>query len=158
MAQFTDPAGGKVSIPGVAVGRIRRTLDAEAPPTAHTRVDWAQMTFVQEHPEPVAQAIKAELPSLASLHGPDNTPVWFNAKAAQGPLPLSPREVRPGVNSVIVILNKRQPVRETAEQVAQVLTAAGGTPFPPSPSGIVERSMDAFRSLRQTLMPMESWE
>lgn len=158
MARFTDPAGGTVDIAGVAVARIRRSLDAEAPDTAHTRVDWAQISFVQELPEAVATAIKVELKTLARLHGPDGTPVWFNAEKVQGPLRPQESEKRPGVASVIIIANKRQPVQESGEEVARVIEAAGGKPFPPSPSGIVELSLEAFRGLRQSLMPMESWE
>jgi hypothetical protein len=127
MAKFTAPNDRKVTIDETRVIRIRATVYGENA-LAQTRVDWAVMSLVKEPPEEVVPVIKAKLKSLAVLSALQGRKVWFDAKQAVGPLPITPSQEDSGFRSSIKIMGYRQYVTETPAQVRAVIKAAGGDP------------------------------
>jgi hypothetical protein len=131
MIRLTAPNGASVAIDGKLVLRVRRTVASESGGefrNAKTRIDWAVMQLVNEAPDEVAALIKAELPSLTALTSRDGSRIWFNAKQAVGPLPVTPTQIADGANSCVKIVNHWQFVMEMPEEVRAVIAAAGGTP------------------------------
>lgn len=128
MITLTAPDDSQVTIDGRLVARARRTVSGENA-DARTRVDWAIMSLVKEPLDDVAARVKAELPSFTALTSRDGSRIWFNAKAAVGPLPITASQRTGGVKSSIKIMNYRQYVTETPAEVRQVLADAGGTPL-----------------------------
>jgi hypothetical protein len=131
MINLTAPDGSPVVLDGKLVVRARRTVAGEDNSgRAKARVDWVTMQLVRETIEQVAPLVRNELPSFTALTAPDGSKIWFNAKQATGPLPITPGQPPANARSSIRLLNARQFVTETPEQVRAVLTAAGGTPLP----------------------------
>jgi hypothetical protein len=131
MAKFTAPDGSSLTVDGTRVIRARRTIAGERGDEngdARTRIDWAIMSLLLEPVDQVAALVKAELPSFTALTSRDGSKIWFNAKAAVGPLPLTPNREVGNVRSSIKIMNYRQYVTETPDEVRAVLEAAGGKP------------------------------
>ena len=128
MITLTAPDDSQVTIDGRLVARARRTVSGENA-DARTRVDWAIMSLVKEPLDDVAARVKAELPSFTALTSRDGSRIWFNAKAAVGPLAITASQRTGGVKSSIKIMNYRQYVTETPAEVRQVLADAGGTPL-----------------------------
>ncbi len=104
MIKLSAPDGSEVSIDGKLVQRIRQIVSGEDP-DAKTRIDWAIMSLVKESPDEVARLVKKELPSLAVLAALEGWKVWFNAKQAVGPLPITPSQKQSGFKSSIKIMN-----------------------------------------------------
>jgi hypothetical protein len=127
MIKLSASDGSEASIDGKFVQRIRQTVSGEDP-DAQTRIDWAIMSLVKESPDQVARLVKEELPSLAALTALEGRRVWFNAKLAVGPLPVTPTQKKSGFRSSIKIMGYRQYVIETPDEVRAVISAAGGTP------------------------------
>ena len=127
MVQFTAPDGSKVTIDPSKVIRIRPTVYGENA-DARTRIDWAIMSLVKESIDDVVPLIKATLKSLAVLSSLDGRKIWFEAKQAVGPLPVTPTQKNYGFNSSIKIMGYRQYVTETPDQVRDVIKSAGGDP------------------------------
>ena len=131
MLTFTAPDGSLVTVDGARVVRARRTVAGEHSgenEDARTRIDWAIMSLVKEPIDEVATLVGGELPSFTALTGRDGSKIWFNAKKAVGPLPLTPHQEEGGVRSSIRIMNYRQYVTETPDEVRAVIRAAGGNP------------------------------
>jgi hypothetical protein len=129
---LTAPDDSQVTIDGRLVARARRTVSGEhggENGDAKTRVDWAIMSLVKEPLDDVAARVKTELPSFTAITSRDGSRIWFNAKAAVGPLPITASQRTGGVKSSIKIMNYRQYVTETPAEVRQVLADAGGTPL-----------------------------
>jgi hypothetical protein len=127
MVQFTAPDGSKVTIDPSRVIRIRPTAYGENA-DAKTRIDWTIMSLVKEPIDDVVPRIKATLKSLAVLSGLDGRKIWFEAKQAVGPLPVTPSQKNSGFNSSIKLMGYRQYVTETPEEVRSVIKNAGGDP------------------------------
>jgi len=72
---------------------------------AKARIDWLQMMLVREPHAEVAAQVEGSLASLGKLLLPDGSPVWFNAGAAQGPMPLPPERLQNGVRSGMMLDN-----------------------------------------------------
>ena len=87
------------------------------------------MSLVKEPIDQVAGLIRALVPSLTALTGGNRITIWFDAKQAVGPLPLTPSQKADWVNSAIKIMSYRQYVAETPNQVRAVIAAAGGRPL-----------------------------
>jgi hypothetical protein len=129
MIKLTAPDGSAVKIQGKRVVRARRTVSGESS-NASTRIDWAIMSLVQEPIDRVAPLIRKELESFTSLTTRDGSKIWFDAKQALGPLPLTPSQSDGVVRSSIKLMSYRQYVTETPRQVRGVLKKAGGDPIP----------------------------
>ena len=132
MLTFTAPDGSLVTVDGARVIRARRTVAGEHSGEngdARTRIDWVIMSLVKEPIDQVASSIKAELPSFTALTTKDGSRIWFNAKQAVGPLPITPHQEEGGVRSSIKIMNYRQYVTETHNEVREVIRTAGGNPI-----------------------------
>lgn len=91
-------------------------------------MDWEITQLVTEPIDIAAAAIKAELSSFTCLTTSDGSKIWFDAKKATGPLPISPSQKQGGVRSSIKIMGYRQYVAETPTEVRTVISNAGGTP------------------------------
>jgi hypothetical protein len=131
MLTFTAPDGSAVTIDAELVVRARRTISGERDEEnegAQTRVDWEIAQLVTEPIDQVAAVIKADLPSFTSLTTSDGSKIWFDAKKATGPIPITPSQKQGGVKSSIKIMGYRQYVTETPAQVRTVIQDAGGTP------------------------------
>ena len=128
MITLTAPDDSQITIDGRLVARARRTVSGENS-DAKTRVDWAIMSLVKEPLDDVVARVKTELPSFTALTSRDGSRIWFNAKTAVGPLPITASQRTGGVKSSVKIMNYRQYVTETPAEVRQVLAAAGGTPL-----------------------------
>jgi len=132
MITLTAPDGSQVSIDAKLVLRARRTISGENSDEnegAQTRIDWAIMSLVRESISQASALIKVDLPSFTALTGRDGSEIWFNAKLAVGPLPITPSQRTGGIKSSIKIMGYRQFVSEAPEQVRAVIRAAGGTPL-----------------------------
>jgi len=127
MIKLTAPDGSKVTIDARLVIRIRATVSGESG-AARTRIDWAIMSLVKEPVEQVVPLVKSELPALATLTALEGRKLWFNAKQAVGPLPITPSQKQSGFQSSIKIMGYRQYVVETPDEVRSVIAAAGGSP------------------------------
>ena len=131
MLTLTAPDGSPITVDGTLVVRARRTVVGEhhgENSEARTRIDWAIMSLVKEPIEQAAALVKAELPSFTALTAQDGSRIWFNAKKAVGPLPITPNQREGGARSSIKIMNYRQYVTETPDQVREVIRTAGGRP------------------------------
>jgi hypothetical protein len=126
MAKFTTPDGSKVAIDEARVIRVRNAITTEQ---GKTRIDWAMMTLVEEPIEEVVPIIRAKLDSLTALSDLANKKVWFDAKKAVGPLPITDIQRNSGFSSSFK-MNYVQYVVETPDQVRDVIKTAGGDPVP----------------------------
>jgi hypothetical protein len=130
MIRLTALDDSQLSIDGTLVVRARRTVAGEDDTgRAKTRIDWAIMSLVKETIDQVAPLVKSELPSFTALTSQDGSKIWFNAKQAVGPLPITPSQQTGGVRSSVKLMGARLFVTETPEEVRAVLSAAGGTPI-----------------------------
>jgi hypothetical protein len=127
MISLTLSDGPKVELEARRVARIRHAIPNDGDPKAKTRIDWVEPMLVIELPEYVAEAVKAQLPTLAALTLVDGTPVWFNAETASGPLRLVPSQKVNGALSALLISGKRQYVANTHKEVAAAISEAGGS-------------------------------
>ena len=131
MLRFTAPDNSKVEIDGTLVIRARRAVAGEGDgedDQPGSRIDWAIMTIVKEPIEEVAARVRTELPSFTAVTAKDGSRIWFDARQAVGPLPITAGQRQGGAKSSIKIMGYRQYVTETAEQVRAILRAAGGAP------------------------------
>ena len=131
MLTLTAPDGSTVRIDAARVVRARRTVSGgrgRENGKAQTRLDWEIMQLALEPIEQVASLVKAELSSFTCLTTSDGSKIWFDAKKAAGPLPITPSQGKGGVKSSIKIMGYRQYVTETPTQVHDVIKQAGGIP------------------------------
>jgi hypothetical protein len=128
MITLTAPDGSSVKIDEKRVVRARRTISGESS-NASTRIDWVMMNLVQEPIDKVAPLIRKKLESFTSLTSRDGSKIWFDAKQAVGPLPLTPSQDDGVVKSSIKLMNYRQYVTEDPAEVRSVLKKAGGNPL-----------------------------
>jgi hypothetical protein len=101
MISLTAPDDSRITVDGQRVGRARRTVSGEYGGEnggATTRVDWAMMSLVKETIEDVASLVKGELPSFTALTARDGSRIWFDARQAVGPLPITQSQRTGGVN------------------------------------------------------------
>jgi hypothetical protein len=129
MMTLTAPDGSSVEIDEKRVVRARRTISGESS-NAATRIDWVMMSLVQEPIDKVAPLIRRKLTSFTSLTSRDGSKIWFDAKQAVGPLPLTPSQDDGVVKSSIKLMGYRQFVTEDPDEVRSVLQKADGDPLP----------------------------
>lgn len=155
--KLTLPDGSEGRLKPDLVVRIRRTIASEAKSGAKTRIDWVQTMLVREGPEDVARQLQEALPTLARLLLPDRSPIWFNARWAEGPMPLPRDKIQGGVLSGIVLGNRIQFLASTPQEVHDEIAAKGGTslPVPPAIEGLPPDDGSRNRSLNP---PMEIWD
>lgn len=129
MATFTRTDGASLNIPGNTVQRVRRTVHGEDS-IANTRIDAAVTSYVTESVSDVAQRVQAENANFTHLNSRDESEIWFNATKVVGPLEITERMQSYDYNSSIKLMNYRQYVVQTHEEVIAVLSEAGGSPLP----------------------------
>src|SRR6478735_12817819 len=130
MISLTLSDGSQVQVLARRVARIRRAVPGDGDPLAKTRIDCVDVLLVIELPDYVAAVVGEKLPTLAELALPDGSPVWFDAEKASGPLPLDSRHQGDGILSSLHISGKRQFVGNSHEDVAEVISCAGGAALP----------------------------
>jgi hypothetical protein len=137
--------------------RIRKTISTENKNGAKARIDWLQMMLVREPPAEVAARVEGSLASLAKLVLPDGSPVWFNAGAAQGPMPLPPESLRNGVRSGMILGDKLQYLSSTPEEVRAELLAKGGDALP-LPAAFDSLPPPEQAIAKSRIAPMKVWD
>jgi hypothetical protein len=154
---LTLPDGSEGRLPPNTVIRIRKSISTENRHGAKARIDWLQMMLVREPPAEVAALVEGGLPSLAKLLLPDGSPVWFNAAAAQGPMPLPSETLQNGVRSGMILDNKLQYLASTPEEVRDELLAKGGDalPIPAAFESLPPREQAIAKS---RVAPMKVWD
>jgi len=155
--KLTLPDGSEGRLPPNTVIRIRKTISTENKNGAKARIDWLQMMLVRELPADVAARVEGGLASLGKLVLPDGSPVWFNAEAAQGPMPLPPERLQNGVHSGMMLDNKLQYLASTPEEVRAELIAKGGDALP-LPAEFDNLPPAEQASAKARLAPMKVWD
>ena len=152
---LTLPDGSKTTLAPGTIIRIRRAIPPETQSGAKTRIDWLQLLLVRELPEDVAALVEQSVPSLAKLKMPEGSPIWFNAGVAQGPMPLTPDQLKNGVHSGIVLGDKLQFLASTPEEVREELSDKGGNALP-EPQAVASLSVQGLKALKQTQKAKEA--
>jgi hypothetical protein len=155
--KLTLPDGTEGRLPPNTVIRIRRAISTENSNGAKSRIDWVQMMLVRETPADVAALVEGSLPSLGKLLLPDGSPVWFNAGAAQGPMPLPPERLRDGVRSGMILGSKLQYLASTPEEVRDELIAKGGDALP-VPAAFDRLPLREQANAKSRIVPMKVWD
>jgi hypothetical protein len=155
--KLTLPDGSEGRLPPNTVIRIRKTISTENKNGAKARIDWLQMMLVRESPAEVAARVEGSLASLAKLVLPDGSPVWFNAGAAQGPMPLPPESLRNGVRSGMILGDKLQYLSSTPEEVRAELLAKGGDALP-LPAAFDSLPPPEQAIAKSRIAPMKVWD
>lgn len=155
--KLTLPDGSEGRLKAELVVRFRRTLASEAQKGARTRIDWVQTMLVRETPEEVAGQLQGTLPTLGKLLMPDRSPLWFNTRWAEGPMPLPRDKIQGSVLSGMMLGNRIQFLANTPQEVYDEITAKGGTalPVPPAIEGLPPDDGSRNRSLNP---PVEVWD
>jgi hypothetical protein len=155
--KLTLPDGSEGRLPPNTVIRIRKAISTENRNGAKSRIDWLQMMLVREAPAEVAALVEGSLTSLGKLLLPDGSPVWFNAEAAQGPMPLPLERLQNGVRSGMILGNRLQYLASTPEEVRDELIAKGGDALPvPAPFESLPQREQAIATSR--IAPMKVWD
>jgi hypothetical protein len=115
------------------------------------------MMLVREPPAEVATLVEGSLTSLGKLLLPDGSPVWFNAGAAQGPMPLPPDMLQGGVRSAMMLGNKLQYLASTPEEVRAELLSKGGDALP-IPAAFESLPLREQAVARSRVAPMKVWD
>ena len=155
--KLTLPDGSEGRLPPNTVIRIRKAISTENSNGAKARIDWLQMMLVREPPAEVAALVEGSLSSLGKLLLPDGSPVWFNAGAAQGPMPLPPKTLQNGVRSGMILDNKLQYLASTPEEVRDELIAKGGDALP-IPAAFESLPPGEQAIAKSRVAPMKVWD
>jgi hypothetical protein len=155
--KLTLPDGSEGRLPPNTVIRIRKTISTENKNGAKARIDWLQMMLVRESPAEVAARLEGVLTSLGKLVLPDGSPVWFNAGAAQGPMPLPPERLQNGVRSGMILGNQLQYLASTPEEVRDELIAKGGDALP-LPAAFDSLPPQDQAIAKSRIAPMKVWD
>ena len=155
--KLTLPDGSEGRLQANLVIRIRRTISSEGERGAKTRIDWVQTMLVREAPETVVTLVEAALPSLGKLLLPDKSPIWFNALAAEGPLPLPGDKLQEGVMSGMVLGNRLQFLASAPQEVRDEIKARGGNSLP-VPAPFKSLSPAEQGKTRSMIAPLEVWD
>ena len=155
--KLTLPDGSEGRLPPNTVIRIRKTISTENKNGAKARIDWLQMMLVRESPADVAARLEGVLTSLGKLVLPDGSPVWFNAGAAQGPMPLPPERLQNGVRSGMILGNQLQYLASTPEEVRDELIAKGGDALP-LPAAFDSLPPQDQAIAKSRIAPMKVWD
>ena len=155
--KLTLPDGSEGRLPPNTVIRIRKAISTENRNGAKARIDWLQMMLVREPPAEVAALVEGILTSLGKLLLPDGSPVWFNAGAAQGPMPLPPERLQNGVRSGMILGNKLQYLASTPEEVRDELIAKGGDALP-VPAAFESLPLREQAIAKSRVAPMKVWD
>jgi hypothetical protein len=155
--KLTLPDGSEGRLPPNTVIRTRRAISTENRNGAKSRIDWVQMMLVREPPAEVAALVEGSLTSLGKLLLPDGSPIWFNAAAAQGPMPLPPEKLQSGVRSGMILGNKLQYLASTPEEVRDELIAKGGDALP-VPAAFDRLPLREQATAKLRVAPMKVWD
>ncbi|APO77833.1 hypothetical protein AM571_PC00087 (plasmid) [Rhizobium etli 8C-3] len=95
----------------------------------------ADKTYCLQTPAEVKDLADAERPKpLSLLSSKNHWPIFFDGERASGPLQITENEVNiSGYNSAFLIGKKKIPVINTAQEVFDVIQAAGGQTRPVLP-------------------------
>ncbi|VTZ61788.1 hypothetical protein [Sinorhizobium medicae] len=153
MIKLTRKSGNSFELDGATVLRIRKTRASADPDLGNTLINASQEFFVMEEASAVAAAVEIELPTLHAFTQPYGAPVWVDARSAAGPMPVAPNA--DGMNSAFDVGGKRQYVRETHQQVRDVIQAAHGDVQPIPDDTFWSQSVEAIKNF---LGDVEDWD
>lgn len=153
MIKLTKSNGDSFEIDGATVLRIRKTVAGWDNDLGNTLVNASQDFVVVEEASAVAASVKAELATLHSFTQPAGSPVWVDAHSAAGPMPIAPN--RDGINSAFDVGGKRQYVRETHQQVRDIIQAANGKVQPIPDDTFWTQSVE---TIKEFLGGIEDWD
>jgi hypothetical protein len=152
--KLTLPDGSEARLTPTLVIRIRKTIASEGARGAKTRIDWVQTMLVRETPEEVVAQVAPKVPSLGELRLPNQSPIWFNALAAEGPLPLANEKLQGGVLSGMTLGPRIQFLGSDPQKVHDEIAAKGGSSLPvPAPG-----SLPPEDGTRTIFAPLEEWD
>jgi hypothetical protein len=155
---LTRADGSNTQLTLDSIFRIRGLLDFERRQyAASTRIDCGYILYVRETPEEVSARLKP-VPGRPSRFGrliaPNGTPIWFQGRLAQGPLPVSALDRKNGIMSALTIAHQAQFVRNSPEEVHALIDALGGEALAVTPA--VAQSVPGVAAIE---MPARlSWE
>jgi hypothetical protein len=152
--KLTLPDGSEARLTPTLVIRIRKTIASEGARGAKTRIDWVQTMLVRETPEEVVAQVAPKVPSLGELRLPNQTPIWFNALAAEGPLPLANEKLQGGVLSGMTLGPRIQFLGSDPQKVHDEIAAKGGSSLPVPVPG----SPPPEDGTRTIFTPMDEWD
>jgi hypothetical protein len=155
--KLTLPNGSEGRLKPAELVRLRRTISSEGQNGAKARIDWLQTMLVRESPDEVVTLLGTSLPTLGKLAMPDGSPIWFNAREADGPMPLPPDRLKDGVRSGMILNRRMQFLSSTPEEVRAELMAKAGKALP-VPAPFETLSADAQAKARAMTAPMEVWD
>jgi hypothetical protein len=116
------PNGGQVHVSASSVYRISRGMDAGG-------VDLTRIDFDDEYPltrmaaADVAKLLRDAGATLIELTAPDGTNIFLSVSAITSVRDADPHRDPPGAHAVVTVSGHRQAVRQTQEQVQQILAA-----------------------------------
>lgn len=155
MIDIIGPDGKPDQITGDRVVRLRRAWSDESTPPAKTHIDWLTLKFAQEEATSLAAKVAQENKNLAQLKLPTGEPVWFDAKVAAGPIRIITGSYPAGTKSAFMLGSKLQYVANTPEEVAAVISSAGGSRLPiPSDSAFASFA----HRLKNLVAPTAAWD
>jgi hypothetical protein len=155
--KLTLPNGSEGRLKPAELVRLRRTISSESQNGAKARIDWLQTMLVRESPGEVVTLLGTSLPTLGKLAMPDGSPIWFNAREADGPMPLPPDRLKGGVRSGMILNRRMQFLSSPPEEVRAELMAKAGKALP-IPAPFESLSADAQAKARAMTAPTEVWD
>jgi hypothetical protein len=127
---LTRADGIKIQIRLNSIVRIRELLEFERRiHAASTRIDCGCILYVRESAEEVAMRTRpagGRPNRFGKLVAPNGSPIWFQGRLAQGPLPVSTLDRKNGISSSLTIARQTQFVRNSPEEVHALIDALGG--------------------------------
>jgi hypothetical protein len=155
MIDIVGPDGKPDQITGERVVRLRRAWSDESTPPANTHIDWVTLKFAQEEASSLAAKVAKENKNIAQLKLPTGEPVWFDAKVAAGPVRIVSGLYPAGTKSAFMLGSKIQYVANSPEEVAAVISGAGGAPLPIPKDSVFANFVHRLKNL---VAPTAIWD
>ena len=95
MLELTAPDGSPTRIEATKI-KSRAAIGIETDNGCQTLINAVADNLLKEATSQVVSLARAELPTLIELRQLNDTPVWLNAMAIEGPLGLTRREKQDG--------------------------------------------------------------
>jgi hypothetical protein len=116
-------SGGQVHISASSVYRISRGIQA-AGGVDLTRIDFGdEYQLTRMAAAEVAKLLRDAGTTLIELTAPDGTNIFLSVSAITSVRDADPHQDPPGAHALVTVSSHRQAVRQTREQVQQILAA-----------------------------------
>lgn len=132
------------------VVRIQKAVAGFMRPGSNSRIDAKSQYDVVEDADALAALVKAKVNTFVALTLPNGNSVWIDAKKSSGPDWLPPGDRSPTRNSAVITGGKRVVVRESPQQVAEIIKAASGDLMPIREDGFVTNTLETLESVFDT--------